>query len=280
MKRFGLGVMLLAACSAESSQRKVPAPQTVPSLPQEKAPIDAATKSDAATARAVLPEASTQLILSLSEGWTGTDASLLRFEREPGGPWKPVGGPIPSTLGHAGLGWGRGLHPEPPKEEPTKREGDGRSPAGVFHIGGAYGYKDAPSDTELPFQRVTRSWRCVNDTESVHYNRIVNSKVVEEDWSEAEHMRRWDSLYELVIEVDHNRIIPEHGTPESGDGSCIFLHVWRRPGAPTIGCTAMELENMKGLLSWLRPEASPILVALPRARYQSLRASWQLPALD
>ncbi len=270
---------VLASCTATKS----PAPAE-PIDESAQAPVyDAAVVRTGALPDARLlspiPDRSKQLIVSLSEGWTGTDALLYRFERETDGLWHSVGGPTPSTIGHAGLGWGKGLHPEASDEGPRKREGDGRSPAGVFHIGNAYGYAKAPASTQLPFQKVTRSWRCVNDAGSKHYNRVLNTKDLEVDWSEAEHMRRWDDLYELVIEVDHNRILPSSGTPEDGDGSCIFLHVWRAPGKPTIGCTAMELESMKGLLSWLSPEASPVIVALPTARYESPRAAWQLPTI-
>ena len=33
--------------------------------------------------------------------------------------------------------------------------------------------------------------------------------------------------------------------------SAIFLHVWKEPGAPTCGCTAMAREDLLELLRWL-----------------------------
>ncbi len=248
--------------------------------PTKPASAASQTPPDAAVPTGPIPASSTQLIVSRSEGWQGTDATLQRFERLPGDAWRPVGAPIASTLGRMGLGWGRGLHTTPSGDDPIKHEGDGRSPAGVFRITHSYGYDNAPSGTHLPFQQVTRSWRCVNDAQSEHYNKVLDAKKIDVDWNEAEHMRRRDHLYELVIEVDHNHIQHDIRTPVPGDGSCIFLHIWRRPGVPTIGCTAMPLDAMQTLLTWLRPSAQPVLVALPAANYDSLREDWALPTLN
>ncbi len=247
-------------------------------------PSTAVTVFDSAAPDATLvvgpvPAEATQLIVSVSEGWTGRDAVLQRYERQQGKPWKPIGQPIQSTIGHAGLGWGRGLHPPPKADEPIKHEGDGRSPAGAFLIGRSYGYDKAPAGTTLPYEQVTRNWRCVSDAKSTHYNRVLDRQKITNDWRSAERMRRRDTLYEYVIEVDHNHIVPAEVSPTPGDGSCIFLHVWDQPGAPTIGCTAMPLSAMRTLLEWLRPTASPVLVALPREHYEILRNDWGLPGL-
>lgn len=224
-----------------------------------------------------IPDESTQLIVLRSDGWQSTNAMLQRFERDQGAAWRPIDRPFPSTLGHAGLGWGRGLHPGPRGDDPIKHEGDGRSPAGVFRITHSYGYDQAPNNTKISYQQVSRSWRCVNDATSKHYNQVLDSKKETVDWAEAEQMRRRDHLYELVIEVDHNHIQRDLAIPVPGDGSCIFLHVWQRPGAPTIGCTAMSLDDMRTLLEWLSPDAAPVLVALPADSYEALRNTWSLP---
>ena len=45
---------------------------------------------------------------------------------------------MPITIGRAGAAWGIGLHPQ--QLGPRKKEGDGRSPAGVFRIGDTEGF--------------------------------------------------------------------------------------------------------------------------------------------
>src|SRR5687768_9806553 len=90
-----------------------------------------------------MPKPTRQLILVTSDGWTAGQGKLQRFERGEKGPWKKVGDSFEVVLGRSGLGWGYGMHPDEASMEragPLKQEGDGRSPAGIFKIGDAYGY--------------------------------------------------------------------------------------------------------------------------------------------
>src|SRR4051812_12643633 len=78
--------------------------------------------------------------------------------------------------------------------------------------------------------------------------------------------------YRRLVVVGYNT-----DPPKPGNGSCIFLHVWRSPGAPTSGCTAMELDRLEGVMTWLRPEENPALVQLPREVYGKVWKEWHLP---
>jgi len=71
-------------------------------------------------------------------------------------------------------------------------------------------------------------------------------------------MLRQDELYRWGILVDHNA-----GSPVAGNGSCIFMHIWRGPGEPTVGCTAMPAAEIEKVLGWLDPASQPLLVQLP-----------------
>jgi D-alanyl-D-alanine dipeptidase len=221
-----------------------------------------------------IPPAKTQLVTVVSDGWNSFRAELRRYERSPGEAWKAVGRPIDVVLGREGYGWGRGLHgggAPARRPGPTKREGDGRSPAGVFDIGTAYGYEAAREDVSLPYVQATPEVRCVDDPKSRHYNRIVSTANTAIDWQSAEYMRRQDELYAIAIVVEHNT-----KQTEPGAGSCIFIHVWRGPGSGMTGCTAMPMETLETLASWLRPNAAA-LVALPRSEYGALERRWALP---
>jgi D-alanyl-D-alanine dipeptidase len=96
------------------------------------------------------------------------------------------------------------------------------------------------------------------------------------DWNSWERMLRDDHLYSLGVVVDHNWA----DQTQPGKGSCIFLHVWRGPDQPTVGCTAMDERNLRTLLGWLDPRQTPTLVQLPEEAYRSLRRAWQLPEID
>lgn len=218
-----------------------------------------------------------QLLVVTTSGWDTVPGVLRRFERGRDGAWRGVGGPIPVVVGRGGMGWGRGLHEvAPAATDPVKREGDGRAPAGAFRIGSAFGYASASSVPwiRLPYIQSTESYRCVDDVNSAYYNQVVDSAGVQKDWTgRVERMRLADDQYKLGAIVEHNwgaRTVP-------GDGSCIFLHVWRGPRHGTAGCTAMAEASISEVLRWLDPARSPVLVQLPRAEYEARRAAWGLP---
>jgi L,D-peptidoglycan transpeptidase YkuD (ErfK/YbiS/YcfS/YnhG family) len=188
-----------------------------------------------------------------------------------------VGAPVAIVLGKGGLGWGRGVQPERTAlDGPDKREGDGRSPAGAFRLLQATGYDPAPPPrTTLRYQMATERLRCVDDAEAAAYNQLVLAPVDPPPWKSAELMRRADDLYRWTIVVEHNR-----SPVIAGRGSCVFLHVWAGPRAPTVGCTAMAAPHMRALVAWLDASAQPLLVQLPRAAYRALAARWDLPPLS
>lgn len=231
-----------------------------------------ASTSIAVTSRSgfTIPKQTKQLVTAVVEDWTSTHARLTLWQRTIAG-WEPVGEPWPAVLGQAGSAWGVGLAPAG-RDGPVKKEGDMKSPAGVFAFRTAYGYADeTPKTWHMPYEQST-DLECVDDPASDHYTKIVDRKQVASDWQSAEQMRREDALYEWVLDVAHN---PD-GKP--GLGSCIFLHVWSGPESTTIGCTAMAKPKLEALLAKLDPAAQPLYVLLPRAEYQRVTAAWGLPA--
>lgn len=215
-----------------------------------------------------------QLVTVVTGDWDRFQATLRRYERMPGQAWKPVGDPTDVVLGREGYGWGRGIHgggAPANRPGPVKREGDGRSPAGVFDIGMAYGYEPAREGLSLAYAQATPELRCVDDPKSRHYNRIVSTANTAVDWQSAEYMRRQDELYAIAIVVEHNT-----QQTEPGAGSCIFIHVWRGPDSGMTGCTAMPMDTLETFASWLQPNAA-VLVALPRSEYDALQRPWGLP---
>ena len=228
----------------------------------------------AVTANTPIDPKKTQLVTVVSDDWDRFRVVLRRYQRLPGQPWQPVGRAVDAVIGREGYGWGRGLHGEGApvgRSGPTKREGDGRSPAGVFEIGTVYGYEAARAGISLPYVHATPELRCVDDPQSRHYNRIVALDETAPDWQSAEHMRRRDDLYSIAIVVEHNT-----QPTEPGAGSCIFIHVWRGPDRGMTGCTAMSLDALEAFARWLEPEAA-VLIALPQREYDALRNRWELP---
>lgn len=217
---------------------------------------------------------SRQLLLVRAASWTAATATLVRYERTEGGAWSPIGTAIPVDIGRNGMAWGRGLQgtTEP---GPVKKEGDGKSPAGVYRLGSAFGA--APSlpagARDFPYLRALRTTYCVEDPRSVHYNQIIDAtRVSSSSWEQWSQMARADGLFDWGVVVQQNA--PEI---QKGAGSCVFLHVWRGPNRPTAGCTAMARDHIQEMLRWLDPDLAPILVQLPEPVFQSVRAAWGLP---
>ncbi len=223
---------------------------------------------------------STQLIVVTTADWSAPQGTLRRFERGgPGQSWHAVGKPITVMVGKNGLGWGADLMnvaaPIRDASDPAKKEGDGKAPAGAFHLAKAFGYAPQPQPGwKMPYVNLSSSVECVDDTASKFYNQVVDRSTVAPDWNSSEHMLRDDELYRWGLIVDYNS-----APAVPGSGSCIFMHIWRGPGQPTVGCTAMPQANIENLLSWLDPERKPLLVQLPEAKYERLRKHWNLPQI-
>ena len=218
-----------------------------------------------------------QLVVVVPASWDANVATLSWLER--GGAraeWRVVD-TAQVTVGRNGSAWGLGLHP-PQDAGPVKREGDGRSPAGVFEIGEAFGYADAGT-TRLKYQPMSRDSWCVDVPESPLYNRIVDAREVGDAGvsGSTEPMRRdlhlQDDAYRVGFVVRHNSA----GKPQAG--SCIFVHQQREPGRPTAGCTALEPAKLDALFAWLDAGKRPVFVLLPRPQYDALRREWALPKL-
>lgn len=218
-----------------------------------------------------------QLVLVTTAGWDANQGTLHTYSMTDG-KWQTAAPAVPVALGRAGSAWGVGLHPK--QSGPIKQEGDGRSPAGVFDIGIAFGYADS-AQTALRYKAMTDSDYCIDVNSSPHYNRIVDARVVGKEAiaGSTEPMRRdihlnGDQRYRIGFVIEHN----SQGTPAAG--SCIFAHLWKSPGAPTAGCTAMDEPAMQALLAWLQPERHPVFVLLPLREYARLRTQWGLPELE
>jgi L,D-peptidoglycan transpeptidase YkuD (ErfK/YbiS/YcfS/YnhG family) len=140
-----------------------------------------------------------------------------------------MGRRFPCTVGRGGV--------VPPG---AKREGDGATPAGVHRLVGMLYRPDRlvrPADWALP---IGPSDLWSDDPRDEHYNLMVRAP---HPFSH-ERLRRADPIYDLILITDWNW---PHA--KAGRGSAIFVHQWRRPGAPTAGCVAFARTD----LHWIAP---------------------------
>ena len=223
-----------------------------------------------------IPERSRQVLIVTTPRWGSVTGTLQRYERTVAGEsWRKVGNPIAVVVGRGGMGWGDGVAvvPRSAATDPLKREGDGRTPAGIFTLGTAFGYAPRkPANWEMHYRPLTPETDCVDDGASKYYNQIVERKSTISDWKSSEHMRSEGLYYEW------GAVIGQNAANKPGHGSCVFLHVSDGGGSGTSGCTAMGKAELESVLSWLKPEDGPLIVEMPIAEYRKVARVLSLPA--
>jgi L,D-peptidoglycan transpeptidase YkuD (ErfK/YbiS/YcfS/YnhG family) len=224
-----------------------------------------------------LPADCRQCVLGLAPDWNSSRVQVRVFEKKDGG-WVQSAGPWSGRLGKNGLAWGLGLHPASNGGE-GKREGDLRAPAGVFALGGAYGYAPSIEKTpSLPYRQITSRDLWVEDPASPDYNRHLRlSAEPRTAWEKKQQMKQGDPAHSLKLFIAHNP------APEAvpGSGSSIFFHIWRAEGAkPSAGCTVLSEQNLRSLITSIDPTKNPVYVLLPEEEYLRLGRKWKLPAVE
>ncbi len=225
----------------------------------------------------MIPSIALQLLVVISSDWNAVEGTLFRYQRSNQTlPWECCGSPVPVTLGRTGMAWGSGVCDFTDQESsPHKKEGDGKSPAGLFFLGPAFGDVGHQSFAKnIPFLPIVADLECVDDPSSRYYNQFVmTDSIVEPDWKSSEKMREIGPVYALGLVVQHN---VDPVTP--GKGSAIFMHIGEGKG--TAGCTAMAKTDLEQVVAWLDGEQYPCLVQLPIDTYRDKKSEWGLPEVS
>jgi len=193
---------------------------------------------------------SEQLILATNRDSSSVLVTIHALERS-NGFWHPVFPTFPGSIGKMGFA-----------AIENKKEGDGKSPSGIFPLGIAFGY-DPSVVTKMPYRQATDDDFWVDDVNSEDYNKWVKGKPNAASW---EKMKRDDDQYKygVVIEYNMHPIV-------KGKGSAIFLHVWKA-GQPTVGCVSMPEEMILRILPWLDPAKKPLIIMGTESELRAMRS--------
>lgn len=128
---------------------------------------------------------------------------------------------------------------------PLKREGDGGTPLGRFHIRLVLYRADRSlrPRTRLPVRAIRDSDGWCDDPSDRNYNHLIPLPSPRS----AEGLKRADDLYDLVLVLGYNdrpRI--------RGKGSAIFMHLARDGYTPTEGCIALSRRDLHAVLAEIR----------------------------
>lgn len=212
----------LNGCAAVVPAARVPPAATAAATPFQLSP---ATEKLAAYERS-------GLVVVATAAAGDTLGALALYDRNAFG-WFRLFGPVPAVFGRNGIA---------PAGE--KREGDGRTPSGIFTLTECFGYNDT-APVHLRYAQVTDSDIWIDDTNHPDYNRWTQLPTTATSY---ENLRRNDELYRYAIVIDYNR-----APVVAGAGSAIFIHIRRSDGRPTAGCIALAEDDLLALLGRLYP---------------------------
>lgn len=229
---LALALPLLGACSS--------------SAPRLRGAIDATDVNGFQIASLHNPQlgASTQLVLVVAAANAPAESRFVRvwmlerFDRHSS--WTVVHGPFAGCVGANGFA--------PPGE---KREGDKRTPSGIYTITELFG-SDAAFKPRLPYKIATENDAWCEDPTSPHYNQWISG---EEAKKANDRLARNDDLYIHAAVIDYNRwpVVP-------GAGSAIFMHRADPAGAGTLGCVGLEQGPLDTILLRLDPAKTPLIM--------------------
>jgi L,D-peptidoglycan transpeptidase YkuD (ErfK/YbiS/YcfS/YnhG family) len=127
----------------------------------------------------------------------------------------------------------------------NKKEGDKKTPKGIFEIGNLYYRRDRikKPDTSLKCIEIKSSMGWCDDINfPKKYNKLINvNKKVKH-----EKLKRKDFKYNLLIPIKYN-----YKKPIPGKGSCIFIHLTKNY-SPTAGCIALKEKDFLIMLKIMK----------------------------
>ena len=192
-----------------------------------------------------------QVVIVDAPSAASTTATLTAYEDDGNG-WNQVFGPMPAVDGVDG--WVPG---------PSRSEGDGTTPEGIYTIGPTMYGTDPNPGTQFPYHQLVCGDWWDEDSASPTYNTFQHVACGTTPPYAADSEALWTegNAYPAMAVIDYN-------TPPSGPlGSGIFLHA--DIGAPTQGCVSLPLTDLDAVLAWLNPALHPVIVMGPDAVIRS-----------
>ena len=126
-----------------------------------------------------------------------------------------------------------------------KKEGDHKTPKGVFKIEHLYYRKDRLNKPKTPLKCIkinkNQGW-CDDVNVPKKYNKLIKVN----NYIKHEKLFRKDHKYDLLIPIRYN-----FKNPKTGRGSCIFIHLTNNY-KPTAGCVALKREDLLIMLKLIK----------------------------
>ena len=127
----------------------------------------------------------------------------------------------------------------------SKKEGDKKTPRGVFEIENLYFRKDRIKKplTLLKCIEIRKNMGWCDD---IRFPKKYNKLLKIEEKIKHEKLKRKDCKYDLLIPIKYN-----FKKPVTGLGSCIFIHI-TKDYKPTVGCVALKKKDFLIMLKIIK----------------------------
>lgn len=174
-----------------------------------------------------------QIIVVTAKDMESTDVTVSMHTKEANGLWTENYS-TNGKIGRNGLG--------------KQKEGDGKTPIGIYSFNKAFGIMPNPGITVMPYLKVDETHHWVDDPESKYYNQCVSTRDVEQTWNSSEHLYKYIGDYNYALSTTYN----EDCVPYAG--CAIFLHCPVKNGRPTSGCIAIPEVYMIQTMTLLKED--------------------------
>ena len=121
-----------------------------------------------------------------------------------------------------------------------KKEGDKKTPAGLFSLGKVYYRKDKIRNLKTNLKKIAikKKMAWCDDPNSKFYNKLTFTNV-----KSKEKLYRKDNLYNIIVVINYN-IKPII----KNKGSAIFIHLARKNYSGTMGCIGLKKKDLLDIL--------------------------------
>ena len=135
------------------------------------------------------------------------------------------------------------------------KEGDNKTPVGIFHFDKALGIAPDPG-CALPYTQIDENYYWSGEWD-FHYNELVDVRDYPgRTYVDGEHLIEYNPNYTYILNMGYN----SECTP--GKGSALFLHCFGPIKTWTGGCVAIPVDKMRFVMQHVKPDCVLIIDSL------------------
>lgn len=230
---------VMAGCSSGATSSSSATSSAATSAAGEYAGID--VESPEWVAKLDAAKSADQMLIVGAFEQDATDAWVSLHEKQQDGSWHMVM-TTPGFIGKKGIG--------------KTKEGDAKTPPGVYKFNRAFGIADDPGSA-IPYVKVDEDmYWSADPAPGHHYNELVSIKDVPDldiESGDSEHIVDFPYHYQYCLNISYN----EECTP--GLGSAIFLHCLGPAKPFTGGCVAIPESHMKYVMTHVNENTAVVI---------------------